>query len=66
MQLVAVVIGSQEIFALNKQQNSFTFNLDSTPRKSKIDTNLAKFYQSFISHLIIAAAQIDILFMKAF
>ena len=41
------------------------FNLDSTPRSRKIDKILAKFFQSFISRRIIAAAPIGFLFLKA-
>ena len=40
------------------------FNLDSTLSSRKIDKNLAKFLQSFISPRIIAAAQIGFLLLK--
>ena len=42
------------------------YNLDSTPRSRKIDKILAKFFPSFISPQIIAAAPIGFLFLKAF
>ena len=51
---------------LNHNLISFLFNiLDSTPRSRKIDKILAKFFQSFISPQIIAAAPIGFLFLKA-
>ena len=52
-------------FPLNFIIKDKTFNLDSTPRSRKIDIILAKFFQSFISPQIIAAAPIGFLFLKA-
>ena len=44
---------------------SNTLIIDSTPRSQKIDKILAKFFQSFTSPQIIAAAPISFFFLKA-